>query len=315
MAEELALGIDIGGTNTSWGVVNRAGKVLQRGHISTTGHGAIHNYIEALKNAIEPAFNTYGFDNFSGLGAGAPSANYLTGEIVYAPNMPWHGVIPLKSLLENGFGLRSHVNNDANAATIGEMIYGAAKGMNNFILITLGTGLGSGFIANGKMIYGHDGLAGELGHVIAVRGGRPCGCGRLGCLETYASATGIVKTAQLWLEERKDDSILRHITPPISSKSIHEAALMKDKLALEIFDYTARILGQSLADAVAITSPEAIILFGGLAHADKVLLEPLKHHFEDNLLMIYKNKVSLTCSALPDADAAILGASSMVWHA
>jgi glucokinase len=289
--------------------------VLQRGHISTTGHGAIQNYIDALKNALAPAFNTYGFDNFSGVGAGAPSANYLTGEIVYAPNMPWHGVIPLKSLLENGLGLRSYVNNDANAATIGEMIYGAAKGMNNFILITLGTGLGSGFIANGKMIYGHDGLAGELGHVIAVRGGRPCGCGRLGCLETYASATGIVKTAQLWLEERKEDSILRHNNMPISSKSIHEAALMQDKLALEIFDYTAGILAQSLADAVAITSPEAIILFGGLANAGNVLLTPLKHHFEDNLLMIYKNKINLMCSALPDADAAILGASSMVWHA
>jgi glucokinase len=314
MAEALALGIDIGGTNTAWGIVTQTGKIIESGSLNTTGHGAIENYIAAIKTAVEPAMNRHGKELFLGVGVGAPSANYLTSEIVYAPNMPWHGIIPLGALLQQSLGLKCYVNNDANAATIGEMIYGAAKGMKNFILVTLGTGLGSGFVANGQMIYGHDGLAGELGHVIAVRDGRKCGCGRNGCLETYASATGIVKTVEEWLINRQDDSLLRSQIGAITSKTIHEAALKSDALALEAFNYTARILGQTLADAVAITSPQAIILFGGLAHAGKLLLTPVKTYMEENMLMIYKNKVAILPSALHGADAAILGASSMVWH-
>lgn len=314
MAQNLALGIDIGGTNTAWGIVTPSAQIIESGSISTTGHGSIENYIAAIKAAVEPAMQRHGKALFVGVGVGAPSANYLTSEIVYAPNMPWHGIIPLGALLQQSLGLKCYVNNDANAATIGEMIYGAAKGMKNFILVTLGTGLGSGFVANGQMIYGHDGLAGELGHVIAVRNGRPCGCGRRGCLETYASATGIVKTVEEWLSDRPDESMLRQQKGSITSKAIHEAALIGDALALEAFDFTACILGQTLADAVAITSPEAIILFGGLAHAGDLLLKPVKKYMEENMLMIYKNKVAIMPSALHGADAAILGASSMVWH-
>jgi len=247
------------------------------------------------------------------VGAGAPNGNFYTGEIMYAPNMPWHGVIPLAKLLNGSLGLKATVNNDANAAAIGEMTYGAAKGMKDFVLVTLGTGVGSGFIANGQMIYGHDGFAGELGHVTAIRDGRLCGCGRRGCLETYASATGITRTAQEWLEERNDKTILRDHKEKLNSQIIHEAAEKGDAFALEIFDYTAKILGQTLADVVAITSPEAIIFFGGLAKAGDMLLKPIKQYMEANLLKIYKDKVSILHSAFKDSEAAILGASSLAW--
>jgi len=313
MTQELALGIDIGGTNTAFGIVNRRGEILGKGSVPTNGHETVHDYIRALKDTVKPILDDIGLQRFAGVGVGAPNGNFFTGEIAFAPNLPWRGVIPMARLIKDALGLEATLTNDANAAAIGEMIYGAAKGMKDFIVVTLGTGVGSGFVANGQLIYGHDGFAGELGHLISVRDGRMCGCGRRGCLETYTSATGIVRTAEEWLSERSEETLLRSKRGNITGKDIHEAALQNDTLALEIFEYTGMILGYTLADAVAITSPEAIIFFGGLAHSGELLLGPVRKHMEDNLLNIYKNKIALLPSALPGADAAILGASALVW--
>lgn len=309
----LALGIDIGGTNTSFGIVDRRGQILDQGTMKTTGHYTVHEYIDTLVKELTPLLNKAGKENITGVGVGAPNANYYTGEIAYAANLPWEGVIPLARLLHDALRYTVTITNDANAAALGEMIYGVAKGMRDFIMVTLGTGVGSGFVANGQLIYGHDGFAGELGHIIAVRGGRKCGCGRNGCLETYASATGIVRTAKEWLEQRKDETILRDPSLPLTAHAIHLAADQGDRFALELFDYTGRILGQTLADVVAITSPEAIIFFGGLARSGALILEPTRRYMEENLLRVFRNKISFLPSALPDADAAILGASALVW--
>ncbi len=313
MMQELALGIDIGGTNTAFGIVNRRGAIIAKGSVPTTGHASVQHYIAALKSAVLPLAEKEGLDHFAGAGIGAPNGNFFTGEIVFAPNMPWREIIPMAKLVSDALGMKATLTNDANAAAVGEMMYGAAKGMKDFIVVTLGTGLGSGFVANGDVVYGHDGFAGELGHVIAIRDGRKCGCGRLGCLETYASATGIVRSADEWLAVRNEDSLLRKHTGKITAKAIHDAALQGDALALELFAYTGKILGQTLADAIAITSPEAIIFFGGLANAGDLLFTHVQHHMEENLLNIYKGKVQLLQSALPDADAAILGASALAW--
>lgn len=312
MTQELALGIDIGGTNTAFGLVNRRGEIIAKGKMPTTGHDTPYHYITALKQNIEQILGSVSHERLIGVGIGAPNGNFYTGDIVFAPNLPWAGVIPMARMISEALNLKAVLTNDANAAAYGEMTYGAANGMKDFILVTLGTGVGSGFVANGALIYGHDGFAGELGHVIAVRNGRKCGCGRNGCLERYASATGIVQSANEWLAEREDASVLRGQST-ITAKSIHEAAEAGDKLALELMEYTGMILGQTLADAVAITSPEAIIFFGGLANAGDLLFTHVRTHMEDNLLNIYKNKVKLIQSALPDSDAAILGASSLVW--
>lgn len=312
MTQALALGIDIGGTNTSFGIVTETGELLIKGRLHTASHKTLEEYIAVLKEAVMPAMEEAGIENIKGVGVGAPNGNFFTGEIAFAPNLPWKGVIPMAALIGDALGLECTLTNDANAAAIGEMQYGAARGMNDFILVTLGTGVGSGFVANGKLIYGHDGFAGEMGHVIAVRDGRMCGCGRRGCLETYASATGIVRTAEEWLAGRRD------ITAPwtqekITARAIHEAALQGDAFAHKLFAYTGRILGQTLADMVAITSPEAIIFFGGLARAGDLLLSHVQEHMEGNMLNIFRNKVKLMQSLLPDADAAILGASALVW--
>ena len=311
--QSLTLGIDIGGTNTAYGLVNRRGEIITKGNLPTTGHGTVEDYISALQKELVPVIKKAGLENIAGTGIGAPNGNYYTGEIIFAPNLPWKGIIPLANLISEALGLRAILTNDANAAAIGEMTYGAAKGMKDFIMVTLGTGLGSGFVSNGQVIYGHDGLAGELGHVIAVRNGRLCNCGRKGCLERYASATGLVITAELWLVERNDATSLRSHKGNLTARMIQEVARKGDAFALELYEYTAGILGQTLADMVAVTSPEAIIFFGGLANAGDMLLVPAKKHLEDNLLNIYKNKVTLLQSALPDADAAILGASALAW--
>ena len=312
MTQTLALGIDLGGTNTSFGLIDNKGSILIKGHMKTA-HETVDAYVAELKKAVTPLIEKGGKENIKGIGIGAPNGNFFTGEIVFAPNLPWKGIIPLAKLLTDAIGIETKLTNDANAAAIGEMMYGAAKGMKEFIVVTLGTGLGSGFVANGQLIYGHDSFAGELGHVIAVRDGRKCGCGRNGCLETYASATGIVRTAELWLGERNDDTLLRSEKGRVKATKIFDAAKQGDKFSLEIFEYTGKILGQTLADTIAITSPQAIIFFGGLANAGDLLFTPVRRHMEDNLLHIYKNKVSLIQSALPDADAAILGASALVW--
>jgi glucokinase len=313
MTQTLALGIDIGGTNTSFGIVNRRGEILNRGRLRTQDYPSLPSFLQALKKMIAPALEEVGHENIVGCGVGAPNGNFYTGEIAFAPNLPWEGVIPLAKLISETFQLRVQLTNDANAAAMGEMMYGAAKGLKDFILVTLGTGVGSGFVSNGQMIYGADGFAGELGHVISVRNGRLCGCGRHGCLEQYTSATGIVKTAELWLAERDDETMLRAHAGNVSARLINQAADEGDQFALEIFDYTAKILGQTLADAIAITSPQAIIFFGGLAKAGDLLFVPAHRYMEANLLRVFKNKVQFMLSALPDADAAILGASALIW--
>lgn len=312
MTQELALGIDIGGTNTSYGIVNRRGEIMAKGKMPTRGHATPHQFIAELKHRVFDLGGEFSHEDFVGVGIGAPNGSYYTGDIVFAPNLPWQGIIPMAKLMSEALNLKATLTNDANAAAYGEMTYGAAKGLKDFILVTLGTGVGSGFVANGELIYGHDGFAGELGHVIAVRNGRKCGCGRYGCLERYASATGVVITAKEWLETRRDATILRD-AQEITARAIHEAAEQGDAFALELMDYTGMILGQTLADAIAITSPEAIIFFGGLANAGDLLFDPVRKHMEENLLNIYKNKVRLMQSALADSDAAILGASALVW--
>lgn len=311
--QDLALGIDIGGTNTSLGLVNKRGDILARESLLTTESELLDVYIQKMADTAKELMNNVKEGRVVGVGIGAPNGNFYTGEVANAANLPWKGVIPLANLVENHLHLQVTVTNDANAAAVGEMMYGAARGMKDFFMVTLGTGVGSGFVANGQLIYGHDGFAGELGHTIAVRDGRLCGCGRKGCLERYCSATGIVLTAKERLEESGVESALRKYTDTLSAKLIYEVAVKGDELALDIFDYTAKILGQSLADIVAITSPEAIILFGGLANSGPVLLTPTKKYMEENLLNIFQNRVKIIPSELPNADAAILGASALVW--
>jgi glucokinase len=311
---QYSIGIDIGGTNSVMGIVDKMGNILFEAELITKDYEHLEGFVDASYDELFPQIVKLGKNNFKGIGIGAPNGNYYNGTIEFAPNLRWKGVLPLAKLFSDKFGLETTVTNDANAAAIGEMMHGAAKGMNDFIMVTLGTGVGSGFVANGKMIYGHDGFAGELGHVIAVRDGRLCGCGRKGCLETYTSATGIVRTANEFLETKSTSSLLRSVAN-ITSKDIYDAAVQGDFLALEIFQFTGKILGQSLADAVAITSPEAIILFGGLAQAGKYIFEPTHKYMEENLLKIYQGKVKLLPSELRESDAAILGAASLIWNA
>lgn len=310
---QYSIGIDIGGTNSVMGIVDKKGRILYQTSIPTKDYPDVAAFVDAAYSTLEVEMQRYGLAEIRGIGIGAPNGNYYSGCIEFAPNLLWKGVIPLSVLFEEKFQLPCKVTNDANAAAIGEMMYGAAKGMNDFIMVTLGTGVGSGFVANGKLIYGHDGFAGELGHTIAVRDGRACGCGRNGCLETYTSATGIVRTAEEYLSKRADESILRQQST-ITARSIYDAAVQGDRLALEIFEYTGRVLGQSLADAVAITSPEAIILFGGLAQAGAFIFEPTSKAMEENLLVIFKDKVKLLPSELNESDVAILGAAALVWE-
>jgi glucokinase len=310
---QYSIGIDIGGTNSMMGIVDKMGNILFEAELITNDYELIEDFADACYKLLYPEINKLGFQEFRGIGIGAPNGNYYQGTIEFAPNLRWKGVVHLAKIFSQKFNLNTTVTNDANAAAIGEMMHGAAKGMNDFIMVTLGTGVGSGFVANGKMMYGHDGFAGELGHTIAVRDGRLCGCGRKGCLETYTSATGIVRTANEFLETKTISSSLRNLTT-ITSKNIYDAAVKGDFLALEIFEFTGKILGQSLADAIAITSPEAIILFGGLAQAGKFIFEPTRKYMEQNLLKIYQGKVKLLPSELKESDAAILGAASLIWN-
>lgn len=295
--KKVAAGIDIGGTNTVFAWVDESGSIQWRNSVST----ADFTSAKALVSEVCKQLKAQLFGEAIGIGVGAPSANFYSGCIEHAPNLNWGEIIPLQHYFEVEMGLKSIVTNDANAAAIGEQVYGIAQGMKDFMMVTLGTGLGSGFVANGELIYGHDGFAGELGHTIIEPNGRPCGCGRNGCLETYASATGMQKTAlELSGEEH-------------SSKAVAEAAEQGKKWALDAFEYTAQKLGIALANSVAITRPEAIVLFGGLAQAGDLLLVPTKKYMEENLLHNYQGKIPLLLSALPQSDAAVLGASALVW--
>ena len=312
--KELAIGIDIGGTNTKFGLVDKEGNSFNEGSIKTHQYEKVEDFVKDLAEELKKIISLQKECVIKGIGIGAPNGNYFRGTIEFAPNLSWKGIIKLADLFKNYFDYPVILTNDANAAAIGEMIYGAAKNMNDFILVTLGTGLGSGFVANGEMIYGHDGFAGELGHTVVIPDGRQCGCGRKGCLEQYASATGIVKTVIEMLEYAYSDSVLKkYKTEDITSEVIYEAAKKGDKISMDAFDYTGKILGLGLANAVAITSPETIILFGGLSLAGDFIFNPTKKYMEDYLLNIYKNKVKIIPSALNDKNAAILGASAFVW--
>ena len=315
--QPLAIGIDIGGTGTKFGIVDRDGNVLFSDGISTKKHAEVTTFMDELHTVLSALIEKAGgIGRMKGIGVGAPNGNYYSGTIEYAPNLPWKGIIPLAKLIEDKFSLPVTLTNDANAAAIGEMMYGAAKGMKDFIMITLGTGVGSGIVANGKLIYGHDGFAGELGHTIIIPDGRlHKGTGKKGSLESYASATGVMLTAIEMLEKSTEESLLRKVPKDkLDSKAVYDAAIQGDKLALEIFEFTGKILGLALANAVMFSSPEAIVLFGGLTKAGDLILKPTRENMEANLIQVFQNKVKILISHLRESDAAILGASALVWE-
>ena len=312
------VGIDIGGQTSKLGVVDARGTVLAQTVIRTDNHTDVNLYVAELADAVKKVIAEAGVEgSVRGIGVGAPNANYYDGTIENAVNISWGGghTIHFSKLLSDAMGgIPVALTNDANAAAVGEMTYGAARGMKNFIMITLGTGVGSGIVINGEVVYGHDGFAGELGHVAAVRNnGRFCNCGKTGCLETYASATGVARTAREWLEMTDEPSVLRDLDT-IASKDVYEAAKEGDKLALKIFEFTGKILGRSFADFIAFSAPEAIVLFGGLARAKEFLTEPIESAMNANVLPLWKNKVKLVYSQLKESDAAILGASALAWE-
>lgn len=315
---EYAIGVDIGGTNTKCGIVNRRGEVLQYEQLSTPEYETPEAFVDALCVRLNLMIDKVGgAELIKGIGIGAPNGNYYTGTIEYAPNLRWVGVVPLADMVSQRMHLATALTNDANAAAVGEMQYGAAKGMRDFITITLGTGVGSGIVANGQLIYGHDGFAGELGHTIIRPGGRPHWSTELvGSLEAYASATGVVLTAKEMLQNQPEKaSLLRKFNlEELTSKQIFDCAMQGDEISQAVYRFTGQILGESLANFVMFSSPEAIILFGGLIKAGNLIFDPTIEHMEKNLLPIFKNKVKVIKSDLHEADAAILGASALVWE-
>ncbi len=317
MEKPYVVGIDIGGTNTAFGIVDARGTIVASSSIKTGAYEEAQDYVDEVCKNLLPLINSQGgVEKIKGIGIGAPNGNYYSGTIEFAPNLPWKGVIPLAAMFEERLGIPAALTNDANAAAIGEMTYGAARGMKDFIMITLGTGVGSGIVINGQMVYGHDGFAGELGHVIVRReNGRLCGCGRRGCLETYCSATGVARSAREILTASTEPSLLRAIPAEnITSKDVYDAVVKGDKLAQEIFDFTGTILGEALADFVAFSSPEAIVLFGGLAKSGEYIFNPIQKALDANVLPIFKGKAKLLMSELKDSDAAVLGASALGWE-
>lgn len=317
MEKPYVVGIDIGGTNTVFGVVDARGQILYSGAIKTGNFPDVNDYVSELAKGLKLVIDQAGGKEvIKGIGVGAPNGNFFNGCIEFAPNLPWKEKIPLAQMISDKVDIPVALTNDANAAAIGEMTYGAARGMKDFIVITLGTGVGSGIVVGGNLVYGHDGFAGELGHIIMRRNnGRLCGCGRTGCLEAYASATGVARTAREYLEIRNDASLLRDLAPDsITSKDVYDAAAKGDALAIEIFEKTGTILGEAFADFVAFSSPEAIILFGGLAKAGDLLMIPIKRSMEKNMLKVFAGKTKLLFSQLKESDAAVLGASALGWE-
>ena len=316
--KEFAIGIDIGGTTTKFGIVNRKGEIIMQDRIPSNEHEVAEDFIGDLYKKLKPMIDSIGGnENFVGIGMGAPNGNFYSGTIEYAPNLKWKGIIPIADMMYKKFGLHTKLTNDANAAAMGEYIFGCTKSIKHFITITLGTGVGSGIVIDGKIVLGHDGFAGELGHTIIRPGGRQHkGTGAFGSLEAYASATGVRETAiELLTQYPEQESLLRNYTiNELTSEAVYDCAMQGDSIANEIFEFTGQILGESLANFIMFSSPEAIVLFGGLTKAGDLLLKPTRKAMEANLLPIFQNKVKLLFSELKEADAAILGASSLVWE-
>ena len=315
--DAFVVGVDIGGTGTKFGIVDNVGNVLFASEISTKKHEQVHTFIDELHQELSVLIEKVGgVGRIKGIGVGAPNGNVYTGNIEYAPNLPLKGIIPLARMLQDKFKIPVRLTNDANAAAVGEMMYGAAQGMKDFIMITLGTGVGSGIVANGQLVYGHDGFAGELGHTTIIPNGRlHPGTGKKGSLESYASATGVAQSAIEILENTDRPSLLRGIPKgELNSKAVFEAATKGDEVAKEVFAFTGKVLGMALANFVMFSSPEAIILFGGLTKAGDLILKPTREHLEANVIEIFQNKVKILVSHLKESDAAILGASALMWE-
>ena len=318
MEKQFVVGVDVGGQPATLGIVDARGDVLIQSVIRTDSHEDANIFVSNLADAIKDLIAKSGKEGqIRGVGVGAPNGNYYTGEIAFAPNLVWAAKknVPFADMLSEALGgIPVALTNDANAAAVGEMTYGVAKGMKHFIMITLGTGVGSGIVINGEVLYGSDGFAGELGHTCAVRhNGRQCGCGKQGCLEAYCSAMGVARTAREWLEMSDEPSLLRSVDK-ITSKDVFDAAKEGDVLAKKIFDYTGRILGEKLADFIEFSAPEAIVLFGGLARAKEYIYEPTLKAMNENVLPLWRDKVDLLFSQLKESDAAILGASALAWE-
>ena len=314
------IGLDLGGTNSVFGIVDARGDIKATTAIKTGGFDKVEDYVAASVQALQPIIEQVGgIEKIKAMGIGAPNGNYYNGTIEFAPNLPWahDGIVPLAKLFSDALGIPVALTNDANAAAIGEMVYGVARGMKNFIVITLGTGVGSGIVVNGQLLYGHDGFAGELGHVTMVRGkeGRTCGCGRTGCLEAYCSATGVARTARELLAKTERPSLLREMNPEdITSLDVSIAAGKGDELAKEIYEFTGKMLGEACADFAAFSSPEAFIFFGGMVKAGDLIMEPIKKSYEEHVMNIFKGKAQFLVSGLDGASAAVLGASAIGWE-
>ena len=313
------IGLDLGGTNSVFGIVDQRGDIKATTAIKTQGYDKVEDYVAASVDALQIIIDQVGgIETIKAMGIGAPNGNYYNGTIEFAPNLAWahDGIVPLAQLFSDKLGIPVALTNDANAAAIGEMTYGVARGMKNFIMITLGTGVGSGIVVNGQLLYGHDGFAGELGHVIMRHeNGRPCGCGRTGCLEAYCSATGVARTAREFLANRQDPSLLRELDPEkITSLDVSIAAGKGDALAKEIYEFTGHMLGEACADFAAFSSPEAFIFFGGMAKAGDLIMDPIKKSYDEHVLKIFKGKAQFLISSLDGASAAVLGASAIGWE-
>jgi glucokinase len=314
------IGLDLGGTNSVFGIVDSRGEIKATTAIKTQAYQDVNDYVNASVEALQAIIDidtVGGIENIKAMGIGAPNGNYYSGTIEFAPNLIWghNGVVPLAKMFSDKLGIPVALTNDANAAAIGEMTYGVARGMKNFIMLTLGTGVGSGIVINGQVVYGSDGFAGELGHVIMRReNGRPCGCGRTGCLEAYCSATGVARTAREFLATRDTDSLLRQMKPEdITSLDVSVAAGKGDELAKEIYEFTGEMLGEACADFAAFSSPEAFIFFGGLTKAGELIMEPIRRSYQEHALNIFRDKPKFLVSGLDGSSAAVLGASAVGW--
>jgi glucokinase len=312
---QVVAGVDIGGTNTVFGLVDQKGRIITESHLRTTDYPDIKNFVSALAGSINKLLGEHKDLKLIGIGIGAPNANYHKGTIELAPNLAWKGVVPLAAYIKEKIDVPVVVTNDANAAAMGEMVFGGAKKMKDFIVLTLGTGLGSGIVINGELVYGHTGFAGELGHTIVVPGGRYCGCGRQGCFETYGSASGLVRTVMNIMSEMREPSQLRDIPPSeLTAKKIAAAAAENDPIALEAMDYTAEMLALGIVNAIGFSSPEAVFLFGGLTQAGDLLFTPVREYVDRYVQPIFRGTVKILPSEFSESNAAVLGAAALAWN-